>query len=48
MLRTLFLSTTALFAVTGHAFAKEAQPTDLEEVVVTGSQVRLPGRSTRR
>lgn len=42
MFRTLALSTTALFVLAGAAQAQTTQQTDqLEEVIVTGSQVRI-------
>ncbi len=42
MLRLLALATTALFVLAGPALAQDAETTELEEVVVTGSQVRIP------
>lgn len=53
MLRTLALSTTALFVIAGAAQAQTTQPADqLEEVVVRGSQVRIaaayPGAQVAR
>jgi iron complex outermembrane receptor protein len=42
MFRSVLLTTSAVLALGGAAFAQEAEPAELDEVVVTGSQVALP------
>ncbi|WP_332639518.1 TonB-dependent receptor [Brevundimonas sp.] len=42
MFRSVLLTTSAVLALGGAAFAQEVEPTKLDEVVVTGSQVALP------